>query len=232
MKSSAILVLTFALGLVLNIAPAESSPLNQWRISCGADPGTVVKKGKDWHFKTSSNHCSGGIFNQRAELSTKHVSPTHRGTYQFTSLISMVGGVGQKFSIFQIHDGRHGCAPPFKVTVLKSGFLELTSDIKLGEGEACKRGHLNVQRSPNKFVADGREQEFKVLIDFDGAGNFDAIVWLDGRVQANGRYEISSQNNRFKPKRYYFKHGVYSQHQFPFEMVSSGMRVKKVRISK
>lgn len=225
-----VFALLFGLTLLFAPIPATATPLNQWQVSCGADAGSVVKRGREWRFKTSSNHCPGGIFKQRAEIFSKPIRPTDKGSYLFSTLLAMSGGAGNKFSIFQIHDGRLGCAPPLKVTVLKSGYLELTSDIKLGEGENCKRGQLNLSRSPNRFVSDGKPHELKVLIDFDGKGNFDATVWLDGKVQANGRYEIAGQNNKFKPQKYYFKHGVYSQFQFPYEMISSGMRVSRVRL--
>ncbi|WP_162896753.1 hypothetical protein [Ruegeria sp. AD91A] len=209
----------------------DANPLDKWRISCGVDKGSITKKGRTWTFKTSSNHCPGGIFTQRAEIYTDKVSATHRGAYLFTSRVSMTGEKGQKFGLFQIHDGRHGCAPPLKIDVTKSGHLALISDIKTGPGESCIRGKLSTAKSPGRFVLDGKEREVKVLVVFDGEGNFDTTIWLDNKVQATGRYEFSKSAGAFQPEKYFFKHGVYSQYPFRYEMVSRDVRVKRVKIS-
>ena len=113
-----------------------ASPLNAWRVSCGADPGAITRNGGDWIFKTSRNHCPGGIFKQRAELSTQKVPPTHRGAYVFRTTIAFESRSREKFSLFQIHDGRLGCAPPLKLDVLPGGQLQIISDVKTGPGES------------------------------------------------------------------------------------------------
>ena len=213
-------------------SPVKAIPLDQWRISCGADKGSIIKKGRTWTFRTSSNHCPGGIFTQRAEISTRKVSAKHRGSYLFVSRLSMTGETGQKFGVFQIHDGRHGCAPPLKVDVTKSGHFSLVSDVKTGPGESCVRGKLSTAKSPDRFIMDGTERELKVLVEFDGKGNFDATIWLADKVQATGRYEFSKSAGAFQPKEYYFKHGVYSQYPFRYEMVSRDVRVKRVKVTK
>jgi len=94
--------------------------LNRWDISCGVDAGAIRRSGNVWTFRTSTNHCERGIFAQRAALSTEHVPPDHRGAYLFRSDITMTTSSDEPFDIFQIHDGRRGCAPPLKVSRSRS----------------------------------------------------------------------------------------------------------------
>ena len=68
---------------------AQATPLNQWKVSCSVDKGSIQKKGNTRIFKTSTNHCPGGTFNQRAEIASKKVSRNHKGKYKFTSAIRM-----------------------------------------------------------------------------------------------------------------------------------------------
>ena len=221
-------ILTLALGLPLP-AQAESNPLNRWRISCDVDAGSITKSDKTRTFKTSTNHCPGGIFEQRAELASERVPPTTRYAYLFSTHIAMRSAVAEKYDIFQMHDGRRGCAPPLKLTVLKTGRLELTSDLKTGPGESCARGWLDRGPTPARIRTDGTEYKLDVLVDFDGAGGFATIVWVDDVVQLQGRYLAPTDPQYFKSKFFYFKHGVYSQRVFDYEMTSRNMRVKRVK---
>jgi len=148
----------------------------------------------------------------------------------FQSFITMTAARAEKFDVFQMHDGRNGCAPPLKVTVLKSGNIELVSDVKTGPGESCIRGKLGKGVSRGLVRRDGTEQELQVLVDFKGYGAFDATVWLDGILQISGSYKPSSRPGAFLPKKYYFKHGVYSQLVFPYVLVSRDMRVNRVKL--
>lgn len=221
-----------AMWLLVPPTAADATPLNSWKISCGVDQGAITRKGKDWTFRTSSNHCDGGIFKQRAEISTGKVSPSHKGAYLFSATIAMTSATAAKWDVFQIHDARDGCAPPLKLTVLRSGRMELTSDIKTGPGESCIRGFLTQSRSHGRIARDGREQKLEVLVEFDGAGGFLATVWLDGEIQLSGQYQAPSIPGAFRSKYFYFKHGCYSQHSFDYELVSRGMKVKKVRVNR
>lgn len=210
--------------------PVAANPLNKWQVSCGADPGSIVRKGKTWVFRTSTNHCPGGIWKQRAEIYSDRVKPNHKGAYLFSATVAMDAGTNEKFDIFQIHDGRRGCAPPLKLDVLPSGQLELTSDLKTGAGESCVRGTLGHSAGRNVIRRDGTRQLLEVIIDFNGRGGFDAFVSVDGQLQVSGTYNPPIGQQYFKSKFFYFKHGVYSQRIFPYVLTSEGMRVRKVRL--
>lgn len=215
----------------MNVSPASATPLNQWNVSCGADKGAITKKGGVWTFRTSTNHCPGGMFSQRAEISTKHVKPTIKGAYLFETHVAMTTGSTQKFDIFQIHDSRHGCAPPLKVDIRADGRIELISDVKTGPGESCIRGKLSNQVSRDRLRRDGTEQNLKILIEFDGKGGFKTTVWLDGVQQISGWYHPSDRSDAWRPEKFYFKHGVYSQHMFDYVLTSRDMKVRKVRLA-
>ncbi|MBB93771.1 MAG: hypothetical protein CML68_04080 [Rhodobacteraceae bacterium] len=230
MKRPLLSLLAGAALLLSQSLPASANPLNTWQVSCAADPGSITRKGKTWTFKTSTNHCPGGVWKQRAEIYSDRVNPTHKGTYLFRSTVSMTAGTNEKFDIFQIHDGRHGCAPPLKVDVLPSGQIELTSDLKTGPGESCERGALGRSARQGVIRRDGTPQLLEVIIDFNGLGGFDAFVRVDGTLQVSGSYMPPTGAQYFQSKFFYFKHGVYSQRMFPYVLTSEGMTVKKVRL--
>jgi len=209
--------------------PAKATKLNDWSISCSVDKGAITRKGKVWRFSTSTNRCPGGSWKQLAELSTRHEKPGIKGAYLFTSHVAMTSNRPKRFDIFQLHDGRRSCAPPLKVTVLPSGQLELWSDIEFTNGK-CIYGKLTKRPSSGRLRFDGTEQELKVLLNFDGKGGFDVTVWLDGKVEARGRYDQPTQANAFRSTKFYFKHGAYSQNMFDYVMTSRGLKVKKVRL--
>lgn len=211
-------------------SPLQAQSLNQWAISCGVDKGAIRKRGRVWTFRTSANQCSGGSWTQRAEIRSETISPTRRGSYLFQTIISMKARNRGKFDIFQIHDGRNGCAPPLKVTVLSSGRIELVSEINKDDGRHCIRQNLSARVSRGKIRRDGTEQELKVLVGFDGNGGFVATVWIDGKIQTSGHYERPAIEGAYRSKYFYFKHGVYSPQTFTYEMVSRGMKVSKVRV--
>lgn len=218
-----------ALPIFLTPMQSDASSLNQWRISCGVDKGSITKKGGTWTFKTSSNKCPGGIFKQRAEISTNKIKANHRGKYLFQANVSMMTRNSEKFDIFQIHDGRRGCAPPLKVDVQKSGNLKLISDIKTGKGESCIRGVLSNKVSSARISRNGKTQKLEILVDFNGKGGFDTEIKIDGKSQIKGAYRPSKKKGHFQPKFFYFKHGVYSQRSFNYVMTSKNMRVRRVR---
>ncbi|WP_317958792.1 hypothetical protein [Phaeobacter inhibens] len=208
--------------------PAHANPLNRWKVSCGADKGSITKQGKTRIFRTSANHCPGGIFNQRAEISTDKVRPNHKGRYLFSSTISMTNTRNDRFGIFQIHDGRHGCAPPLSVLVRSDGRFKLQADYKTGPGESCIRDVFRQNSTSVRFKRDGRPQKLEVLIDFLGGARFDVQVLLDGKLAAQGQYRPPEGDGFIASKHFYFKHGVYSQHMFNYELISQDMKVRKV----
>ena len=220
----AVLIVTFV-GAV-----AQATPLNQWRVSCGVDKGAIQKKGKTHIFKTSTNHCTGGTFNQRAEIKSEKVSRNHKGKYQFTSIIRMTNDKNEKFDIFQMHDGRDGCAPPLKVTVLSSGRFKLEADYKTGKGESCVRDVFSQSRNSSVvFKRNGQPQQLDVSVDFLGKQRFSVQVFLDGKLAAQGDYSPPEGKGYITSKHFYFKHGVYSKRMFDYQMISQNMSVKRIK---
>lgn len=210
--------------------PAQALPLNQWSISCSVGKGAIKRRANVWTFRTSKNKCSNGSWKQRAEIRTEKISPNHKGAYLFRTTVAMTARRREKFDIFQIHDGRSGCAPPLKLTVLGSGQIELVSEINKNSGKRCIRTRLSSRFSRDRLKRDGTEQELKVLVEFDGRGGFVATVWIDGVVQISGTYKSPSIKGAYKSRHFYFKHGVYSPKIFTYEMTSRGMKVAKVRV--
>ena len=223
------ITLTIATLLSLICTAAAAHPLNQWSVSCGVDKGSIQKKGKTRIFKTSTNHCTGGTFNQRAEITSKKVSRNHKGKYQFTSTISMTNDKNEKFDIFQMHDGRDGCAPPLKVTVLGNGRFKLDADYKTGKGESCVRDVFAQSKKSNVvFKRNGQMQQLDVVVDFLGKQRFSVQVFLDGNLAAQGNYSPPEGQGYITSRHFYFKHGVYSKRMFDYEMVSQNMSVKRI----
>jgi len=223
------------LGIVLLTSALNATPLNRWQISCGVDAGAITKSGKTWTFKTSTNQCPGGIFRQRAEIYTDRISPTHKGTYRFSAMVSVRSRSKETFAIFQIHDGRLGCAPPLMLRVQPSGHLTINGDYKIGSapGENCVRNVLTKSgQSAAQLRRDGTEYKLDVVLDFDGESGFDVFVYLDDALQIQGAYTIQSGKGYFVSKFFYFKHGSYSQNMFDYEVVSRDMRVRKIRLKK
>ena len=211
-------------------APSVATPLNQWSVSCSVDKGSIRKKGKIRTFKTSTNHCPGGTFNQRAEIKSKTVSRNHKGNYLFTSTISMKSNSKEKFDIFQMHDGRDGCAPPLKVTILGNGRFKLRADYKTGKGEACIRDVFAQSIKSNvAFKRNGELQKLEVFVDFLGQQSFSVQVFLNGNLAAQGNYSPPEGQAYVASKHFYFKHGVYSKHMFDYEMISQNMSVKRIK---
>ena len=212
-------------------AIAAATPLDRWRTSCSVDEGAITKKRNTYTFKTSTNRCTGGTFNQRAELTSEKVSPTTRGAFLFKTSVAMNSGSDEQFDIFQIHDGRDGCAPPLKVQVAPNGTFRLQSAVKLGPGENCIPEDRTTGRSDVKFRRDGTQHDLRVLIQFDGQGGFSTHVWLDDTLTVKGNYTTPTNPDAFRSKHFFFKHGVYSKNMFDYQMISDGMDVKKVKVS-
>lgn len=205
----------------------SAGSLNNWQVSCGADPGSVRRVGGAWEFRTSSNHCPGGTFNQRAEINTGNFPTNRAGSFLFRSNVSISTPTSREFSIFSIHDGRDGCAPPLQLFVQPNGRMYVATAVKTGAGESCVDGRLG-RVSPNIIRRDGSEQELEVLVNFDGNGGFDVTIMLDGKVQISGSYAAPESSNAIVSERFYFKHGLYSRTVFDYVMISRGVNVSRL----
>ena len=203
--------------------------LSSWKISCGVDKGSIKKKGRSWVFKTSSNKCKGGVFKQRAEIKSGNIGTNRKGTYRFSTGVTMKSSSPQRYDVFQIHDGRNSCAPPLKLTVSPSGRLTLDSEYKF-KGAGCQRNtSLAGATTSAGLNFTGVEKQLMIDISFDGNGGFGVIVYVDGSKQIQGKYSPPSGGDYFVSRHYYFKHGVYSRNRFDYTLESKNMSVKKVR---
>lgn len=229
------LLLAAATALAVGLAgPVQANPLNTWSISCGADAGAITRKGKVWTFRDSANKCTGGTFSQRAEIKTKDIAPNHRGDYVFETTVAMRSASRERFDIFQIHDGRHGCAPPLKVEVLGDGRLSFDSAYKIGTapGENCVPvRELNNVVSQGRIGRDGTPHQLRIVLSFDGKSGFRVWVTLDGQQELSGAYAFVEGRNFFRSEHFYFKHGVYSKNRFDYALTSTGMKVSRVRLA-
>lgn len=209
-------------------AVTMANPLNNWEISCGVDEGSIRKIKKTWEFRSSSEHCYHG-FSERSEITSNSISSNHKGTYLFQAKISMLSKSTQPFSIFQIHDGRKGCAPPLKLNVSTSGQFEIHSDIKTGEGESCKQLKLGKNGTRSVIRRDGTEQLLEILVTFHGDATFDFTVKVDGTIELSGAYQPPDQDGLYISEKFYFKHGVYAKNRFEYLLRSTDVSTRRVR---
>ena len=221
-------VLVVSLGFMAQAA--DANPFRSWKTSCSVDSGSITKKGRSYTFKTSTNRCSGGTYTQRAEIKTDNLRPNVKAAYLLETNIAMTSNSTEKFDIFQIHDGRDGCAPPLKVQVAPNGTIRLQSAVKLGPGEQCLPQTRTTGSNRVRVKRDGTVHNLQILIAFDGKGGFESTVWLDEQLAVNGSYVRPDTPGAFISKYFYFKHGVYSLNMFDYVMTSEGLRVKKVRV--
>ena len=209
------------------------SKIADWKISCSVDKGSIIDNYPSYVFKTSKNRCSGGTYTQRAEIiSRKAITLSTKAKYNFQTIFSITDGEKvfmEKFDIFQIHDGRDGCAPPLKVNVQRSGKIRLYADYKIGPGEQCVK---NVMQSSGlgktEIKRDGTEYKLNVLLNFDGKSGFDVDVYLNDKLEVSGEYSPPKGNRYIASKYFNFKHGVYSKLLFDYEMKSK-ISMKKVK---
>ncbi|MGQ0566530.1 MAG: hypothetical protein ACT4OK_15860 [Gemmobacter sp.] len=202
-----------------------------WETSCGADKGSIRKTGTDYVFRTSRNHCQGGIFNQRAEIGSRDIAVSKAVTYVFQSRIAMRAAADRDFIVFQIHDGRNGCAPPMSLRWTSANRLRFDSAFTRGIGEdGCveNAGLRNARYAGPALRRDGTSYDLAVRLSFDGQGNFNVAVSINGEGVLSGRYEPSTDPRFIRSRRFYMKHGVYSPEVFDYELLSQGMRVLRV----
>ena len=145
----------------------------------------------------------------------------------FETNVAIISDASEQFAIFQIHDGRDGCAPPLKVQVAPNGTIRLQSAVKVGPGEQCKPEDHTTGNPNIRLRRDGIEYNLCVLFQFNGDGEFSTNVWLDGKLPVSG---VCGIPGACQSKNFYFKHGVYSKNLFDYQMTSKGMRVKKVKV--
>ena len=209
------------------------SKIADWRISCSVDKGSIIDNYPSYVFKTSKNRCSGGTYSQRAEITTrKAITLSTKAKYNFQTIFSITDGEKvfmEKFDIFQIHDGRDGCAPPLKVNIQSGGHLRLFADYKTGPGEQCERDVIKSSGfGKTQIKRDGTEYKLNVLLNFDGKSGFNVDVYLDDKLEVSGKYAPPTGNKYVASKYFYFKHGVYSRNMFNYEMKSK-ISMKKVK---
>ncbi len=193
-----------------------------WEISCSVDKGSITGRGANWVFKTSANKCSGGTFQQRAEISSrKAISTSTNAIYNFQSFFKFTSfDYDKEFDIFQVHDGRYGCAPPLKVSVNSLGRLKLYSDYTTGPNQCIKDVIKFHSPGGTKIKRDGTQYKMNVYLNFDGTAGFEVEVYIDDELQVSGKYSPPSQEKFVLSRYYYFKHGVYSKKIFDFKLES------------
>ena len=208
--------------------------ITDWRISCSVDKGSIVGNYPNYIFKTSKNNCKGGVYNQRAEINTrKALSLSTKAKYDFQTIFTFQDNSNnfftEKFDIFQIHDGRYGCAPPLKVNIQSNGLLRLYADYKTGPGEQCDRDVIKSSGlGKTQIKRDGTEYKLNVWLNFDGKSGFEVDVYLDGKIELSGKYTPPNGNQYVASKYFYFKHGVYSANKFDY-VLKSKISMNKVK---
>ena len=223
----------------------------QWEISCGVDKGSIIIDGNDYTFKESSNLCDGNknkwSWKQRSELISNKISINSKDKYLFKSKISFLSESKNKFTFFQIHDGRDACAPPLKVDWDNRGLIKFYSHYKVkGKGEEYCIPNYELIKAPliqTKYLKrDGTEYDIEIIIDFDGQGNFDVLVKVDEEDALKGRYNSSQKFDKVKTEggltvknpnlqkstKFDFKHGNYSKDFFEYTLISNGMSITKI----
>lgn len=221
-----------ALALFFSIFLTSASYAISWETSCGVDRGSIERKSGTYTFRTSTNHCTGGIFTQRAEINTGDISIRKAGIYVFETTIAMTSSSNEDFVFFQIHDGRDGCSPPLSLRWRGNGRLSFDSDYTRGQGMAgCveNRTMRDARYSGPALRRDGTSYQVQVQLAFDGAGGFDVTVLIDGATAISGPYRPSSDAAFVPARRFFMKHGVYSRNMFDYVMTSSGMRAFQAR---
>ncbi|WP_267139398.1 hypothetical protein [Anianabacter salinae] len=199
-----------------------------WDTSCGVDAGALSRSGADYVFRTSKNKCTGGIYLQRSEIFSDNIRIDSPATYLFETTMSFRASQPEDAVVFQIHDGRNGCAPPMSLRWRGNGELSFDSDYTRDQGmQGCTPNQQmrSARFTGPRLVRDGRAYAMRVFLTFDGQGGFAVQVAADGRAVLQGAYVPPADPAFVRSSRFYMKHGVYSQRMFDYEMRSSGMRV-------
>jgi hypothetical protein len=218
--------IVFVLSIILSSGTAYAI---SWRVSCGTDPGAITHEGSTYIFQTSSNHCTGGFYKQRAELKADDIPNTRKATYVFDTVVAMTSGSNEEFTIFQIQDGvAAGCAPPMNIRWTSGGKLGLRGDFTKGQDNCVENTSIrNAQYRGPTLKRDGTSYRLQVQVALDGQGGFDVNVFVDGKVSISGSYRPANNSSYIYSDVFFFKHGVYSKNVFNYRMTSTGLRVSK-----
>ena len=93
----------------------------------------------------------------------------------------------------------------------------MRADYKTGDGESCVRNAIyNTGTTP--ILRNGIAYTLRILTDFDGAGSFDMSIYLNDLLEIQDT--DTPPTTGFKSRYFYFKHGVYSQNIFDYELKS------------
>lgn len=235
-------ILFLLLALLLNGCAIKDYYLGDtyWTTSCGVDSGSIERSENSITFKDSANHCgnpAGGQWASRSEIFSTPFSVSKKFKATFETTLSVFTKYNQKFTLFQIHDGRSACAPPFKLDLTLTNQLKFVSDLKIkgrGEGRGCwpSIGFNSLKSDDYNLISrDGRKANLRLEFDFDGKGNFDVSVFVDGKLVLDGRYDpqkikdgLIDPPNFEVSKKFQFKHGIYARNRFDIKMVSENIK--------
>lgn len=200
----------------------------RWETSCGADRGAIEREGDTYVFRNSTNYC-GELPPQRTEINTSEIPVTEPVTYLIETTVSFQGGSQDAFNMFQVHDGRRGCAPPLSIRWNDDNSIWFSSDYTRDQGEAgCvdNRALMDARYYGPTLLRDGTRYKLQVLLAFDGSGSFDVTVYVDGTSAITGRYQPLTDPSFVTWDNFYLKHGVvFLFDTAPFELRSEGFRV-------
>ena len=229
----------------------QNSYLKNWYTSCDADDGAIKKKGNSFYFSESKNNCgkpSKHKWQQRAEIASDAVPTNFEGKLSFKYTLSLNSSSTEKFTFFQIHDGRESCAPPLKIDWTNTNSLRLESHYKIkGKGEEYCVPNWNMRNAtalqPLVLRRDGTKYDVEMLLDFDGEGNFSLEIFVDNELMLVSSYQHDStfstvktegnltvENPLFeKSKKFYFKQGNYSLRFFNYNLNLENMKIAKMK---
>lgn len=201
-----------------------------WRVSCGVDSGAYHNTGDTHVFAPSRNQCSGGIYQQRSELTSSNFDIRKAQTLLLDATIQFQAPNSDNFTIFQVHSeqSREGCAPPLALNVKGDGRLEFFSDYsRSSRTDFCvaNRSLRSARHTGPRLRRDGVAQKLQVAVAFDGRGGFTATVYIDGQQSLSGSYTPNTASGFVPLSTVYFKHGVYSPKRWDYRLVSQGLRL-------
>jgi hypothetical protein len=201
-----------------------------WRNSCDADRGSIERSGSSYVFRPGVNRCSGGIFKQRAEITSDKVPIRRPVKYVLSSRVSMTSSSSEPFIFFQVQHEGFKCSPPMSLRWLGNGRLSFDSDYVTvpGNRQCPENGAMrNAKHRGAVLKRNGTEYDVSIALTFDGNGAFDAVVSVDGKPVLSGTYNPPPDTKFVRSKMFYFKHGVYSRRNFEYEFRSNGLRLAR-----
>ena len=225
-----VLVWVMALAVIGAGGMASADALDNWDVSCGAEPGAVVNEDDSWTFRPSRDFCNANSPDRRSEIASGRISATTRGAWLFSTYVTLRVDRYAPFDIFRVHDGRTGCTPPLKLNVTEKGRLRFVAGLPSPEGQECVTTDLTAEPSQGLLRRDGVEQKLEILVVFDGSGGFEATAMLDGRPELKGVY-VPGDPQPARGAGFEFRHGVFTPEDFAFELQSRDLSVSRVRVT-